>query len=141
MQGVILAIAAACGWSISAILVRVALQGGIRSSTGTFISMTSSLLVLGALALTVNFDEVLNLAWMAFLWFGLLGIINYVMGRQFNYISIRRIGATRASPLFSSAPLFAMILAASFLGESVNPAIVVGTLIIVGGLYLVVTSQ
>lgn len=78
---------------------------------------------------------------MAFLWFGLLGIINYVMGRQFNYISIRRIGVTRASPLFSSSPLFAMILAVSFLGESVNPAIVVGTLTIVGGLYLVVTSQ
>ncbi len=141
MQGIILAIAAACGWSISAILARVALQSGLRSSTGTLISMTSSLLVLGALALTVNFDEVLNLAWMAFLWFGLLGILNYVMGRHFNYISIRRIGVARASPLFSSAPLFAMILAVSFLGESVNPAVVVGTLTIAGGLYLVVTSQ
>jgi len=94
-----------------------------------------------ALALAINFDDVLNLLWITFLWFGLIGIINYVMGRQFNYISIRRIGVTKASPLFSSAPLFAMILAVSFLGESVNLAIITGTLIIVGGLYLVVTSQ
>ena len=141
MLGITLAITAACCWSISGTLVRLGLQRGIRASTGTFISTISSLLLLVALALVINFDDVLNLSWITFLWFGLIGITNYVMGRQFNYISIQRIGVTKASPLYSSAPLFALILAVSFLGESVNLAIITGTLIIIGGLYLVVTSQ
>lgn len=141
MLGVILAITAACCWSISAILVRLGLQSGIRTSTGTLISLISSLLLLVSLALVINFDDVLNLSWITLLWFGLIGIITYVMGRQFNYNSIQRIGVTRASALFSSAPLFATVLAVSFLGESINPAVIIGTLTIVGGLYLVVTSQ
>ena len=141
MLEVILAITAAFCWSISATLARLGLQSGIRASSGTFLSTISSLLLLVALALAINFDDVLNLLWIAFLWFGLIGIINYVMGRQFNYISIQRIGVNKASSLFSSAPLFAMILAVIFLDESVNVAIITGTLTIVGGLYLVVTSQ
>lgn len=141
MLGIVLAVTAACCWSASAILARLGLQGGIKASTGTFVSMWSSLLLVGLFALTVNFDEVVHISPAALLWFGLIGIMNYVLGRQFNYAAIRHIGVVRATPLFAAAPLFAMILAVSFIGESVNPAIIIGTLIIVGGLYLVVTSQ
>jgi len=141
MLGIVLAITAACCWSTSAILARLGLQGGIKASTGTFISMLSSLLLVGSLALIINFDDVAHLSPMALLWFGLIGIINYLLGRQFNYAAIRHIGVVRATPLFAAAPLFAMILAVSFIGESVNPFIVIGTLIIITGLYLVVTSQ
>ena len=141
MLGVVLAITAAACWSISAVLARLGMQSGIRPSTGTFISMISSLLLLGVLAIAINFDAVVNLLPLALLWFGLIGITNYVMGRQFNYLAINYIGVTKATPLFASAPVFAMILAVIFLGESVNPPIIIGTLTITGGLYLVVTSQ
>jgi len=141
MTGIILAITAACCWAWSAILARLGLSSGIKTSTGTFISMLSSFLIVGLLALALNFDEVVSLSPAALFWFGLIGVVNYVIGRQFNYASIDRIGVVRASPLFSTAPLFAMILAVSFIGESVNTAIVIGTLIIVAGIYLVVTSQ
>ena len=97
--------------------------------------------MVGILALALDFDEILNLPPMALLWFGLIGVVNYIMGRQFNYASINRIGVVRSSPLFSSAPLFSMILAVSFLGESINPAIVIGTIAIVAGIYLVVSSS
>ncbi|MFC2020374.1 EamA family transporter [Chloroflexota bacterium] len=141
MLGVILAITASCAWSISAVLARLGLQGGIRASTGTFISTLSSLLLLAGLALIFNFNDVVTLLPLALLWFGLVGIVNYVMGRQFNYQAINHIGVTKASPLFASAPLFALVLAVSFLGEGVNPPIIIGTLTIAGGLYLVTTSQ
>lgn len=140
MLGIVLAITAAFCWAISAILARLGLQG-IKPATGTLISMFSSLLLVGLLALTINFDDVVHLSPTALLWFGLIGIINYLLGRQFNYRAIKHIGVVRATPLFSAAPLFAMVLAVSFIGESVNLPIVVGTLVIVGGLYLVVTSQ
>jgi drug/metabolite transporter (DMT)-like permease len=141
MTGIVLAITAACCWSWSAILARLGLNTGIRASTGTLISIISSFLLVGILALALDFKDVLRLTPMALLWFGLIGVVNYVLGRQFNYASINRIGVVRASPLFASAPLFAMILAVSFLGESINPAIVIGTLAIVSGIYLVVSSR
>ncbi len=141
MLGIVLAITAAFCWSIGAVFARLGLQGGLRASTGTLISSISSLLLLGTLALVINFDDVVNLLPLALVWFGLIGIVNYVMGRQFNYLSIKRIGVSKATPLFASAPLFAMVLAVIFLGEAVNLPIIIGTLIIVGGLYLVVTSQ
>jgi len=141
MLGIVLAISAACCWSIGAILARLGLQGGLKTSTGTFISATSSLLLLGTLAFIINYDDIMSLVPQALIWFSLVGIVNYVMGRQFNYMSIQRIGVTKASPLFATAPLFALVLAVVFLGETINLPIIVGTLIISGGLYLVVTSQ
>ena len=141
MIGILLAIAASCFWSISAILARLGLESGIRTSTGTFISMLSSLLVLGTMALVLNFKDVMALSVTALLWFTLVGVVNYVLGRQFNYAAIGTIGVTKASPLFASSPLFSFILAVIFLGESVNTALIIGTLAIVTGIYLTVTSQ
>ena len=141
MTGILLALAAACCWAWSAILARLGLSTGIKASTATFISIVASFLLVAVVALCSDFDDIIRLTPIALLWFGLIGIINYVLGRQFNYASINRIGVVRASPLFSSAPLFAMILAIIFLGESINPAIVIGTVTIVAGIYLVVTSQ
>lgn len=141
MIGVVLAITAAGCWSFSAILARLGLQSGIKTSTGTFISTLSSLVLLVTLALVLNFDDVMALGLAAVLWFALVGIVNYVLGRQFNYLSIGLIGVAKSSPLFASAPLFSFFLAVTFLGESVNPALIIGTLTIVCGLYLTVTSQ
>jgi drug/metabolite transporter (DMT)-like permease len=140
-MGVILAITAACCYAGSAVLARVGLSTGIKPSSGTFISMISSVLLVGVLVLIINFKDIIGLSLNAVLWFGLIGIITYFIGRQANYAAIRRIGAARASPLFSTASFFALILAVSFLGESVNIPIIIGTLTIMTGLYLVVTSR
>ena len=141
MTGIILAIIAACCWAATAILVRLGLNSSMKASTGTFVSMLSSLLLVGLLAIIIDYEAITSLTPMALLLFGLIGIVTYVLGRQFNYSAIRHIGAVRASPLFGSAPFFALILAISFLGESINVAIVIGTLTIIVGLYLVVTGQ
>ena len=50
MIGIVLAIAAALCWSTGAIFIRPGIQG-IKASTATFISMLSSLLLVGSLAL------------------------------------------------------------------------------------------
>ena len=48
-MGALLAVTAALCWAIGAILARLGLQGGIKASTGTFISTISSLVLLGGL--------------------------------------------------------------------------------------------
>ena len=141
MTGALLAVAAAVCWSVSAIMVRLGLRGGIKSTTGTFISTISSLILLGGLALLIDFKDIRLLSLTTVAWFAAVGLVNYVGGRLFNYISIRRIGVAKAAPLFASSPLFAFIFAVTFLGETVNLALIIGTLTIAAGLYLVVTSQ
>ena len=139
--GIILSISAACCWSIGATLARLGLRSGMRTSTATFVSTLGSLPLLAILAISVNFHDLASLSLKAILWFFMVGIINYVMARQFNYISIKHIGVTKATPLFASSPVFATVLAVVFLGESINALIIIGTLSILSGIYLVVTSQ
>ncbi len=140
MLGILLAIAAAFFWGTSAIFSRLGLQN-IKAPTGTLLSMLSSILVVGLLALTLNFDDVVHISPTALLWFGLIGVVNYVLGRQFNFLSITYIGATKATTLFASAPFFAIILAVTLIGESINPTSIIGTFVVIAGLYLVITSQ
>ncbi len=140
MLGIVLAITAAFCWGTGAIFTRLGLRN-INVRTGAFISTVASLLLIGLLALAINFDDVVHLSPAALLWFALIGVVNFVLGRQFNYAAIRYIGVTKASPLFAASPIFAMLLAIVFLGESVNVAIITGTSVIMLGLYLVVTSE
>jgi drug/metabolite transporter (DMT)-like permease len=138
--GTVLALTAALCWGTAAIFARLGLQG-IKTLTGTLISMVSSAVLLALVALLVNFDDISSLLPTALLWFGLIGFINFFIGRQCNYSSIRYIGVTRATPIFASAPLFSMVLAVACIGESINPTIVIGTLSILVGIYLVVTGE
>ncbi len=140
MLGVLLAIAAAFFWGTSAIFSRLGLQN-IKASTGTLISMLSSVLVVGLLTLTLNFDATIHISPAALLWFSLIGIVNYVLGRQFNFRSIAYIGATRATTLFAATPFFAIILAVTLIGESINLTGIIGLLVVIAGLYLVISSQ
>lgn len=138
--GIVLAITSALCWGGGAIFARLGLQN-IKATTGTLISVVSSLLVVAVLALLLNFDEVRRLSLTALWWFGVTGVLSYTLGRRFDYSAIKYIGATRATALVASAPLFAMFLAVALIGERVNSLIVSGTLIIVAGVYLVVTSK
>ena len=140
MLGSVLAITTALCWGTGTIFARLGLQR-INPSTGTFISMVSSLILVGSLALTINFDAITSLSPTALLWFGLIGVMNYVIGRQFNYLAIRRIGVAKASPIFASASLFAIILAVTFIGERITVLIGIGACCIVMGLSLLVTSK
>ena len=140
MLGTFLAIAAGCLWGASSALVRLGLRD-IGPSLGTFLSLFSSFVLAGSLALILNFDAFTSLQPRTVLWFALIGLLNYGIGRQFNYFSIRSIGVARATSVFSSAPLFAVIIAVLLTGEAINLYMSIGTLCIVGGLYLVITGR
>lgn len=127
-------------FGIGSIFARLGLQH-IKPMTGTFISMVSSLVLIGLLSLLTDFEATVSPSATALLWFGMIGVINFVAGRQFNYLSIRKIGVTKAGPIFASNPLFAMVLAVTFLGETITVLTIIGTLCVVVGLSLVVTSE
>ena len=140
MVDIAFAVLAASCWGVSAILVRLGVES-LRPTTGTWVSLIPGAILVMALALAFNLDEITTLAAFAFLWFALGGLLNFALGRLLNTISIQRVGVARATPLFSVAPLFATILAVVFLNETVTPWLLLGTVAIVSGVALITSEH
>jgi drug/metabolite transporter (DMT)-like permease len=77
----------------------------------------------------------------AALWFAAVGVTGPCLGRLFNYIGVKRLGAARATPLINSSPLFTTILALFFLHEHITLRILLGVLCIVSGIAVLTGQQ
>jgi drug/metabolite transporter (DMT)-like permease len=132
---ILLALAAALSWGFSSIFVRVGLRY-VPTSLGTLVSLIAGLLVTAALTLVLQFDELTALSLSAIGLFALIGLLNFPIGRFFNYMSISRLGVGRSSPLLASAPVFAMVIAVIFTGEKVDAGTLAGSALVLAGLYV-----
>ena len=94
MLGVIAAMLASLGWGTDAVLARQGLRR-VSPALGTFISLCMSLAVCLVLLLVFARDAVATYPPVAFAWFGMIGIINFVIGRQCNFGATQRLGAAR----------------------------------------------
>ena len=139
MLGVVLALCAAAGWGTDAVLARQGLRR-MPPAFGTLVSLCAS--VVGAVAVALLFDRehLRGYPPVAFAWFALVGLVNFLGGRQCNYGAVKRLGAARATPLFAASPLVSIALAAAFTGERLTLPLLLGALLIVAGVALVVTS-
>lgn len=139
MLPIIMAVCAAAGFAAGGIFARLAGQR-VSVLTGTGMSVVASLALAAIPALALELPALSAIPVTGFLWILLLAVVNYPLARTFNYASVRRIGAARASPLFSSSPLWATLLAYLFLGERPNGVIIAGTMAIVAGVVVIVTE-
>jgi drug/metabolite transporter (DMT)-like permease len=140
MTGILLALAAAFVWGIGNVWVRLALQG-MRPTTVSVFSLFIGLLLLFPLALILHWDDVTGITSGVILTIFFYGMANFLTGRFLNYSSISRIGLNKAIPIVASSPVFALTLAVIFLDESVNALIILGTVIVMGGIMLIVTER
>lgn len=140
MLGIGLALLAACGWGMDAVMARQGLRH-IPPALATFISLAVLLPVIILVTLILDPGGFGRLTPAAVLWFGGMGVINFVGGRQLNLRSTRILGASRAAGLIAASPLVALILAVALLGEQVTPPLVVGVGLTVLGVTLVVSSR
>ena len=140
MTGIVFGLAAATCWGISALLVRLGLQY-IRPSTGTWISLIPGCFLITGLAAVFNIGSFMELPMIAIFWFALGGLFNFALGRFLNTNSIHMVGLAKATPLFSTAPLFATLLAIIVLGEKITPWLVLGTVTIVIGIILITSEE
>lgn len=134
-----MALLAALGFALSGVFVRLA-GPRIAVLTGTAVSVVASLTIAVIPAIVLELPALQRISIAGFLWI-LLAFVNYPLGRTLNYASVRRIGAARAAPLFSSSPLWSVVLAVAFLGERPNVMIIAGTVAIVAGVVLIVTER
>ena len=131
---------AALGFGLSAVFIKAAMSS-VSVKTATVVSLISSTVVTMIFALIFHSKEILALSPMAFLWFILAGLITFLGGRLLNFQAINLVGASKASAVVSATPLLAAILAVTFLNETVNLMLGIGTMMIVTGIDLVVMQE
>jgi drug/metabolite transporter (DMT)-like permease len=139
MLGILAAAMASLGWGTDAVLARQGLRQ-IPPALGTFLSLCAGLAGCIVLILIIDPGGLAAYPRAGFVWFAIVGVINFLVGRQCNYNATKRLGATRAVSLFACAPLISIFLAVVFTGETIHLLQLVGVALIVGGVMLVVTS-
>ncbi len=93
------------------------------------------------MALAFNLPDIRALQPITFAWFALMGAMAYPLARVLNNTAITMVGASRATPMASLQPIFALGLAMLLLGERPNLLVSLGTPTVVSGLVLVVMSS
>ena len=140
MLGVVLGLSAGFGFGASAVFARVGLQY-IHATTGTLVSLIVGTVLTMAIAFAFHSDAIFTLAGAAFLWFLLSGVINFPLGRLFNFLGVSMAGVSRSTPIVGSSPLFATIIAVTVTDETINALIALGTISIIGGLALILSQR
>ena len=140
MLGVALALSAALGFGSTAVFARIGLQY-IGATTGTLVSLVVSTVIAFVVAIALHPQELFGLDRAAYLWLALAGILTFPMGRLLNYTGVHLAGVSRATPVVGTSPLFAVVLAVTFAGESVNLPMLLGMGAIIGGLVLILSQQ
>ncbi len=137
MLGILAAMMASLGWGTDSVLARQGLRQ-IPPALGTCLSLFSGLVACLILLFIIDPAGLAHYPRAGFVWFAMVGVINFLVGRQCNYNATKRLGATRAASLFACSPLISIILAVLFTGETVHPLQLLGVVLIVGGVILVV---
>ena len=139
MLAIFLSLLAGAGFGGSAIFARVSMQKLAPMPT-IFISVVVSAIPAMVLALIFARGDIRAAPAAAFLWFLLLGAINFLGGRTQNYQAIHRIGAAQASTILATSSVFAAVFAIGLAGERPHFLVPLGTAGVVIGL-VVSTSE
>ena len=120
----------------------------MRPTTLALISLVTGTILILILAFAFHTEEVLALGGVAFLWFLLSGVINFPLGRFFEYTSVNLTGVSRTATIIGAAPLFATIMAVTVGGETMRarlllgyPLLIVGTIATVCGVLLILSQK
>jgi drug/metabolite transporter (DMT)-like permease len=134
----IIAIASAMGWSIDSVLVRL----GLRNS-----NIFAAMLMSYGISITCVWTYLIATTSLDFLkspamiYYIVSGCIQPLLARALFYEGITRIGVARAGPLRGVEPLFAAIIGVTILNEEPGLFVYLGTVLIVGSLWLISGKQ
>jgi len=140
VAGVLWALAAAIIWSLGNIAGAKGLShlGVVR---GTLVQLLVSTGILTAVALAVDgVSPLTSASALALIYFAASGLFHFFAGWGFMNASIRLVGPSRMSAITGLTPLFAVLLAVVTLGETLNPVIGMGIVLITVGTYFVAVS-
>jgi len=134
---VFLAVAASFFYAFSDIFVRAVIKTS-KPVAAVFTSLTVNMVVLWLLSF--SFTDVTFNPW-EWRYFMLCGILGPVLGRFFKYASLRKLGITLSSPIVSSHPLIAVIMAIVFIGERLSLAGYAAVFLVIAGGTMIVSMR
>lgn len=140
MEGIIFGICAAISWALGGVTVRIALQY-LSPVLTTAVSLIVGFVLTILIVLIIYPNELHGFEASIFLWICLYGTLNFPLGRFLNYSAIRLVGVSRATPIFSTSTLFAILYGIILLDESVNLQLILGATIILVGVFLIVSDN
>ena len=138
--GVGLALISAVGFGAVAVFARLGMRH-VRPTAATVASLIISAAVTMSIALAVDAGEIAALTAAAFGLILLNAALSYLVGRLFNFTGVRLVGASRASIIIGTAPLFSAGLAVWFLGERLSAPVLAGTVLIIIGVGVILSGR
>jgi drug/metabolite transporter (DMT)-like permease len=137
MTGVLWAIVAGAGFGVFQSFNRRAGRS-IDSYLSTFLLLvTSSIILVIVSFLTEDLRLLREAPLMAYVNFGVAGLVHFFLGWTFLTLSQKLVGAARTGALIGTTPLFAFAVGLVFFGETLSLPIIVGIVLVIGGVYLV----
>ena len=140
MEGIVLSICAAFSWALGGVTVRIALQH-LSPVLTTTVSLIVGFVLTILIVLIFYPNEINGFQRSIILWLCIYGTLNFPLGRFLNYSSIRLIGVSRATPIFSISTVFAILYGIFLLDESVNLKLFIGAAIVLIGVFLIVSDN
>jgi drug/metabolite transporter (DMT)-like permease len=134
-MGILLAVVCATAYSFNYVFIQL----GMRKSpddNGSFTSLFMCVLTVLFIMLFFGQKESDSFDLYGLLFYIIAGFCTAFLGRNILFSSIRKIGSSRAAALKNSAPVFTIVFAVLFLGESISPIAGTGILIIFCFLFL-----
>ncbi|HEY7018719.1 MAG TPA: DMT family transporter [Gaiellaceae bacterium] len=129
MSAVLLASVSAALFGAMSVAVRIALRSFDDPEVGALAMSTVALAVTVVIGLVARRDLELGEVWP----FLIAGVIAPGLSQIMFVRAVREAGAARTSVLMGTAPLFAVAIALTFLGEPVSAALLTGAALIVAG--------
>lgn len=140
MAGAVWALGAALAFSLGQIAIArgVGHLGVLLGTTVMLVAGTVTTVV--AAAVIEGWQPLATATGAAILYFVGAGLLHFVGGWGFMNASTHLVGASRMSAMTGITPMFAALLAVALLGETVDPLIGVGIVLVVIGTVLVTRS-
>lgn len=140
LDGVSLAIISTIGFGATAVLAQSGMQY-VKPTSITIISLVVGSILVFIVAFIVELDQVNSISIVALLFILLNAVLSYPIGRLFNFISVKYAGASRASSVIGISPLITTGLAVWLTGEKLTIIILTGSLLILLGIFLILTDM
>jgi len=140
LEGIIFGICAAFSWALGGVSVRIALQY-LSPVLTTTVSLIVGFFLTFVIVLTIFPNEIQGIQGPILLWLCLYGTLNFPLGRYLNYSSIRIVGVSRATPIFSISTVLAIVYGIILLDETVNAQLVLGAVVVLIGVILIMSEN
>lgn len=134
MNGSVLALMSAFWFAVNSVCTRRGVVRVDNAALGGYITVFVTVplfLVIGIVQ--GDIQSIGAFSWQGYLWLALAGIIHFVAGRTFLFMSVKHLGAILASIFSTTNIAYTVALGFLFLGEKVTANTIIGSVLIMVG--------